>query len=264
MKPKLTKIMACLLVAVLMFSAVPVTEVNLGGLFIVAGAAETEGIFTYESNYDSVTITKCDNTVTGEVVIPATLGGKQVKYIGEKAFEWCDKMTSVVVPKGVMSISSNAFLNCIDLESITIPGSLSYIDGSAFTNCNKLKKVYISDLAAWCNGFGSYRCPFSGFDLYLNGELLTEVIIPDSVTKIGNYAFANCKSIVNVTIPESVTTIGDSAFSHCENLTDIEIPDGVTSIGSSVFESCSSLKSITIPGSISQIDNYSFDGCSSL
>ena len=78
-------------------------------------------------------------------------------------------------------------------------------------------------------------------------------IIPDSVTSIGDYAFAFCSGLTSITIPDSVTSIGSSAFSHCSGLTSITIPDGVTSIGSFAFEDCSSLKRLTIPKTIKKI-----------
>ena len=81
--------------------------------------------------------------------------------------------------------------------------------------------------------------------MYINGEKLTEAIIPDGVTSIGDYAFYNCSSLTSITIPDSVTSIGTYAFFKCKSLTEITIPDGVTSIGEETFGGCSSLTNVT-------------------
>ena len=93
---------------------------------------------------------------------------------------------------------------------------------------------------------------------------LKSLVIPDSVTNIGDYAFSGCWSLSSVVIPDSVTSIGDYAFWNCRSLTDIVIPDSVTSIGESAFKNCISLKSFEIPSSVSSIGFGAFDGCESL
>ena len=93
---------------------------------------------------------------------------------------------------------------------------------------------------------------------------LTDIVIPDSVTNIGDCAFLNCRSLTDIVIPNSVTSIGDNAFEYCESLTDIVIPDSVTSIGKWAFEGCSSLSSVVIPDSVTSIGNHAFAYCESL
>jgi hypothetical protein len=93
---------------------------------------------------------------------------------------------------------------------------------------------------------------------------LTSIIIPESITSIGNLAFRGCTSLTSVTIPTSVTTIGSGAFRECTSLTSIAIPAGVTTIGGSAFSGCTSLTSIAIPASVTSIGNDAFNNCTSL
>ena len=93
---------------------------------------------------------------------------------------------------------------------------------------------------------------------------LKSLVIPDSVTNIGDYAFWGCKSLKSLVIPDGVTSIGDCAFYDCESLKSLVIPDSVTSIGKSAFLNCKSLKSLVIPDSVTHIGNGAFKACSSL
>ena len=94
----------------------------------------------------------------------------------------------------------------------------------AFSGCSSLTNVYITDIAAWCkiSFHNSYANPsFYAHNLYLNNELVTELIIPDGVTNIGDYAFSGCSSLTSITIPNSVKRISDSAFANCTSVTEI-------------------------------------------
>ena len=173
-----------------------------------------------------------DCTTLKTIKIPNT-----VKAIGKRAFIECETLTDAIISEGVEIISQDAFSCCSSLESITIPKTIKSLkSGSSgtFYNCRSLKNVYISDLTAWCNIDinDNEATPFwNGADLYLNGELVTNLVIPNGVTEIKPLAFYKCKSITSVTIPDSVTTIGYLAFNNCTSLANITIPDSVTSIG---------------------------------
>jgi hypothetical protein len=122
-------------------------------------------------------------------------------------------------------------------------------------------------LAAWCNiSFTNAQAnPLNrAHHLYLNGEEVKDLVIPESVTDIGAFAFEGCSGLTSVTIPNSVTSIGNSAFYSCTGLTSVTIPNSVTSIKPYAFEYCRGLTSVTIPNSITTILSATFAHCSNL
>ena len=170
--------------------------------------------------------------------------GNNVTEIGKYAFRDCSGLTSVTIPNSVTSIADYAFAGCSGLTSVTIPNSVTSIADYAFQNCSGLTSVTveITDLAAWCTNPVTFSIP-SSCTLYLslNGNVIQDLTIPNSVTKIGNYAFDGCSGLTSVTIPNSVTEIGNRAFYGCSGLTSVTIPNSVTSIGYSAFAGCSGL-----------------------
>ena len=154
-----------------------------------------------------------------------------VTSIGYKAFENCSGLTSVTIGSG--KIGAGAFYGCSGLTSVTIGSGVTIIGGSTFDGCTMLNKVNITDIAKWCEinfGNSSANPVYYAHNLYLNNELITELIIPDSVTSIGDYAFYDCSGLTSITIPDSVTSIGSFAFLGCSGLTSIHIGAGMQKI----------------------------------
>ena len=143
----------------------------------------------------------CEDT---ELVIPNTYEGLPVIEIGDSAFLYCGRLTSIFIPDSVTSIGGYAFYHCTGLTSITIPDGVTSIGEDVFFGCASL----------------------------------TSITIPDSVTSIGEYAFSRCTSLTSITIPDSVTRIGQHAFSGCLGLTSVTIGSGVWSIGDYAFSYC--------------------------
>ena len=160
-----------------------------------------------------------------------------------------EEVKDLVIPNSVTSIGWAAFYGCSGLTSVTIPNSVTSIGDYAFYDCDGLTSVHISDIAAWFNiDFEYYSSnPLTyAHHLYLNGEEVKDLVIPNSVTSIGEWAFYFCSGLTSVTIPNSVTSMGNNAFNNCSGLTSVTIPNSVTSIGNMAFEGCSGLISIVV------------------
>lgn len=146
---------------------------------------------------------------------------------------------------------------------------MTSIGDEAFRDCYSLTSVHITDLEAWCNikmnweMGGSYLFHYAQH-LYLNGEEIKDLVIPNSVSRIGIYVFEGCSSLTSVTIPNSVTRICHSAFRECSGLTSVTFGNSVASIDEYAFAGCSGLTSIKIPNPVMQIGSGAFSGCSGL
>ena len=187
-----------------------------------------------------------------ELTLPENYKGNNYK-IANDMFSGRSELTSITIPNSVTSIGSYAFSDCSGLTSITIPNSVTSIGSYAFKNCTSLTAVHITDMKAWCElwtdnyiHYASDNPLYYAKHLYLNGEEIKDLVIPYSVTKIGDNVFYNCQSLTSVTIPNSVTSIGVSAFSGCSGLTSVTIPNSVTSIGVGAFSDCSNLTAVHI------------------
>ena len=243
-----------------------------------------EGEFVVDDIYykidenNTASVISGNREYSGDIVIPA-----YVNYDGKTY--------------NVTSIGEWAFYDCSGLTSVTIPNSVTSICSYAFNGCSGLTSVHISDIKAWC-GIKFYSNPLEyAHHLYLNGEEIKDLVVPNSVSSIGDRAFRDCSGLTSVTIPNSVTFIGDAAFSDCSDLVSIKvesgnikydsrndcnaiiekssqtliagckntiIPNSVTSIGYAAFSGCIGLTSVSIPNSVTSIGRSAFSGCSGL
>ena len=168
--------------------------------------------------------------------------GDSVKYIPKHICSYLDSMTVVTIGNSVKSIGDEAFRGCQSISKIQHTGNI----------------------ATWCDikFGGSTANPMSysyySHNFYINGEEVRDLIIPNTVDSIHNYAFYKCSSLTSITIPNSVKSIGSSAFYKCSSLTSITIPNSVTSIGNSAFYDCDSLSFVVIGSGVTSIGHTAF------
>ncbi len=225
-----------------------------------------------------------------------------LKTIGEMAFGNCPSLKTITIPESVETIGAGAFFNCAALENFTIGKNVKYIGNETFSgNHGAIRNVYYTgSVEDWCNieFAGNYSNPqstdngYHRIKLHINGELLTDLVIPDSVTEIKRNVFERCHHLKSVKIGSgvekidygafsacvnletvdfgengSLTEIGDRAFSGCSKITTdgkstLKIPDSVKTIGESAFAGCDfALKNLIIGNSVTEIDNYAFNHC---
>ena len=168
---------------------------------------------------NTITITGSDQD-SGALVIPNTIKGLPVTSIDEEAFYDYTGLTSVTIGNNVTEIGDYAFAGCTGLTRVTMGTSVTFIGFGAFVGCTGLKSFSVNIA----------NTTFSSKDGVLFSEAQTSLVafpggktgvytIPNSVTSIGDYAFAGCTGLTSITIPSSVTSIGDWAAIRCTGLT---------------------------------------------
>ncbi len=206
--------------------------------------------------------------------------------IGRNAFRDCTGLTTVTISNSVTSIGSYAFYGCTGLTEVTIPNAMTDIGGWAFTYCTGLQTVIwnahnVQDIPL--NKSGTPMPPF----LYCKN--LTDFVFGDEVEHIPAYLCYNLTSLKNLVIGNSVTTIGsyafssctglkkviwnarnangfqdDTPFSDCENLTEFVFGDEVEHIPDYLCYNLTSLKNLVIGNSVTNIRSHAFKGCTGL
>lgn len=188
-----------------------------------------------------------------------------VETIGDYAFCYLKNLTSIDIPSSVKTIGQMAFQDC-GLTSITMNSGETKIGQKAFARCYNLERVNITDLAAWCKIY------FETYDsnpvhiaksIYMNGEEITELVIPEGVTSIRQWAFVNCNNIKSVTIANSTKSVGNWAFSACKGLTTVKFGNGVETIWAA-FEDCENLSHVEISPNLKGIYSGAFANCYNL
>lgn len=243
---------------------------------------------------DGCLIRRSDNTLVlglASAVIPET-----VISIGDYAFAYRKNLSEIAIPSSVTAIGSYAFANCENLKTIEVSESVKSIQScvfkscvsltkatwrtlvsvpdSVFESCSALTDVKLSSVTkigerafSGCIGLKEIILPQSLTEIgeyAFNKTALASIALPQSIDKVGNGWFLGCKYLETVNFDGKIKEIGESAFSGCISLKSFEIPSSVVSIGNSAFLDCTSLKNIEIPSSVVSIGNFAFRGCSAL
>lgn len=181
--------------------------------------------------------------------------------IGFGAFNRCGNLTSLVFPASLTSISDNAFNWCSNVDTLSFLGRMDSINWNAFTDGNSanqnIKRVYINDLSTWLNSQRYIDIKIVGYEalsapeavLYLDGKLLTDMVVPEGVKEIKPYTFYGMDSIRSVTLPKTLKNIAKSAFENCVSLTSVAFPEGLTGIEDAAFYGCDKLDSLSFSAS---------------
>ena len=221
---------------------------------------------------------------------------ESITAIDRAAFSGCSALTSITIPEGITVIEDDTFSSCSALTSITIPDNVTTIGHQAFSGCNSLvdvffgngityvgmgafpstvESVYITDLTAWCNiEFYGYVDPTMdylmganpleyGGNLYLNGDLITDLVIPDGITTVRGNSFSG-GTFTSVTFPESVTYVDEAAFMYCSRLTEVTIPGHITTVGPWAFAFCSRLSNVILEEGVTTLKTGAFMGQGSI
>ena len=319
------KLLCVVLSGIMAFStfavAVPITA---SAAELQESVSATYGDFEYTVYNGTIAITRYTGSAES-VEVPSKINGKMVTDIRYGAFAKCLKLKNVVLNKGIETIGFRAFKECINLENVTIPDSVKTIDTGAFARCYKLKKIKIPDsvqslgngtfykcinltqvnipngvktIPGWVHAQG-YADETVAVGCFADCRSIKNIIIPSTVSTIGEYAFSGCTSLSSVFIGSGVKELDKRGFSGCDSLAEITVdeknanyssldgvlfnkdktnviicpngkkgtyslPNKVTKISSYAFCNCSGLTSVTIPNSVTSIEDYAFDDCTGL
>lgn len=226
--------------------------VNSMGLYVFHNCPGLERIIVEEGNSKYDSRDNCNAIIQSDInsiilgckntIIPTSVVG-----IGEEAFNNCIGLKSITIPSNISVIGYNAFMDCTGLNEITLSPNIKTIKSGAFYNCTGIKDVYISSLDAWFNieFDDEFANPlFYAENLYINGNLVSELVIPNNIKDIPAYVFTHYENLKSVTFHDSIMSVGSNAFHNCSGLTDLFIPKSVTRLGG--FKGCSNLKSIIV------------------
>ena len=209
----------------------------------IGNSVTSIGIYAFEGCF-SLTKTNYTGDIAGWCNIKFDNYAANPIYYSHNFYINDQEIKDLVIPNSVTSIGSSAFYRCSKLTSVTIPNSVTSIGNYAFSDCFSLTKTnYTGDIAGWCNiEFGYYANPiYYSNNFYINDQEIKDLVIPNSVTSIGNYAFFLCSALTSVTIPNSVTSIGNDAFRACSSLTSVTMQSNTPpEVGTNIFTRISS------------------------
>ena len=260
------------------FNCTGLTEIEVGTGVAEIGASAFSGCYrvkeaSFGSSVKSIGSSAFNCCALETLRYSGTVGDWcAIKFKGDPGFNDQTKLLvngeepeeRVTVPGGVTVISSYTFALLPQTTSVVLPKSLKTVEYNAFRKCAGLKTVeYTGSIADWCGirfddppGFDNVE------DFRIGGEPIEgDVVIPEGVTKIGDWGFALFKKMTSVSLPNSLTSIGKYAFAGCTSLKRINIPDGVKEIRDYTFNGCTSLRYVDLGNGVEKIGYWAFHNC---
>lgn len=301
---------------ILMIFVMTMLSKSLLAIDLKEGQFQCGGLFYNKLSDSEVEVTRVSGYYYDayEYIIPEEVTDNssnkyKVTAIGEFAFhqelsQYRSALHRITIPNSVTTIRRNAFQNNRGLRIVTMGNGIDTIEKDAFDQCDQLEQVNISNLEAWCRiNFQDFKSNplYKAHHLYLNGEEITNLVIPDGISSIKPYSFISASSLVTINIPNSVKEIGVGGFRDCSSIESIIIPSSITKMDMGSFANWTSLKRVDIydleawcninfvgedsnplkyahqlyldnslltdlvfPTNITEVRNYVFNGCSSL
>ncbi len=220
---------------------------------------ENNGYIFYNDNNDP-----CLLGYTGknsQLILPFNIGGKGY-YIYSYAFYARGDLTSISIPDRVSEIGASAFYNCENLTSVSIGVGVNNIGTDAFYHCTGIASFTVKSGNSSYQSIDGNLYSKDGMTLirYATAKSAKTFTVPEGVTNIARYAFANCLSLYNVTLPDSLKTIEENAFYYCIGLISVTVPQNVTKIGNDAFRGCYKLVEVVNKSTLSMSIKGSSNG----
>lgn len=203
-------------------------------------------------------------TCTAKDLVVDAYQGHPISMIDSEAFANATDLESVTFGKSIETIYDEAFSGCKNLKKIEFTGSVKYLRCIASgINAEEAVAVYVPTLNDWISlqtgGFDPIGAGF-GYELYINNEKLTDLVIPATCTTVPKNRFMNCRSIETLTLSEGVTEVEEQAFGYCFNLKSTEFPSTLRTIGGGAFF-YTSMENITLNEGLQTLGNSAFSDC---
>ncbi|MBQ7500264.1 MAG: leucine-rich repeat protein [Clostridia bacterium] len=182
-----------------------------------------------------------------------------VEHIGNYAFNHCERISTLKLSANLKTIGEYAFCLCSDLKELEIPEGVETIGTHTFYKCTGLFTVKLPESLKKIGDYAFYECAAIGrMNLPAGSSEIGTVIIPSGVTEIGEFTFADCRSMKKIVLPDGLKKIGMYAFDKCTALEEINLPEGLTEIADGTFRECKKLSSVTLPEGIRRIGSAAF------
>ena len=225
----------------------------------------TDTVVVLPAEYNGAPVTRIANNAFKGTNIERIYFPESITEIAHRAFAGCEALTKVGLPDSLKTLGGNAFLDCKGITALYIGSSIEKISDNAFAGCTNIDVVYLPEsltemgesVFEGCRGLGKvvFYCtaleeiPASTFNECI---MLQEIVFPASLKVIGADAFRGCRSISEIDIPDTVTKVDDRAFFRCTSLKKLTIPASIETWGNFVTYFCKDLANITYEGTLEQ------------